>query len=81
MAARAFGRPSLGFTYCVRRLIEVINGPPGQLYLVFEFIEKDLKKYMDKVEGPLDMMLVKVGSPALSASWRCTSSTQTRQSM
>ncbi len=47
----------------VHRLIEVINEPPGQLYLIFEFIDKDLKKYIDKVEGPLPMPLVKVRVP------------------
>lgn len=31
----------------------------GKLYLVFEFLDKDLKKYMDTTQGPLDGMLVK----------------------
>ena len=52
--------PACRHTCCLCRLIEVINEPPGQLYLIFEFIDKDLKKYLDKVEGPLDMSLVKV---------------------
>ena len=32
----------------------------GRLYLVFEFVDKDLKKYMDSVPNTLDPMLVKV---------------------
>lgn len=31
----------------------------GRLYLVFEWLDKDLKKYMDAVPGPMDMKLVK----------------------
>jgi serine/threonine protein kinase len=31
----------------------------GKLYLVFEFLDKDLKKYMDTTSGPLDTQLVK----------------------
>jgi cyclin-dependent kinase 1 len=31
----------------------------GKLYLVFEFLDKDLKKYMESVSGLLDLMLVK----------------------
>ena len=31
----------------------------GKLYLVFEFLEKDLKKYMDHTHGYLEPMLVK----------------------
>ncbi len=49
--------------WCVRvcrcRLIEVINDP-SSLYLVFEWVDKDLKKYMDKVEGPMPLPLIKV---------------------
>lgn len=30
-----------------------------KLYLVFEFLDQDLKKYMDSVGGPLDRMLIK----------------------
>jgi len=30
-----------------------------RLYLVFEFMDKDLKKYMDSVEGPLDHDIIK----------------------
>ena len=32
----------------------------GKLYLVFEFVDKDLKKYMEAVKGPLDPELVRV---------------------
>ena len=31
----------------------------GRLYLVFEFLDKDLKRYLDSVDGMLDPMLVK----------------------
>mmetsp|Transcript_1925 Transcript_1925/g.3051 ORF Transcript_1925/g.3051 Transcript_1925/m.3051 type:complete len:294 (+) Transcript_1925:61-942(+) len=31
----------------------------GRLYLVFEFVDKDLKKYMEAVSGPLDPELIK----------------------
>lgn len=31
----------------------------GKLYLVFEFLDKDLKKYMDTTSGPLNPQLVK----------------------
>jgi len=31
----------------------------GRLYLVFEFVDKDLKKYMDHCEGPLSPQLIK----------------------
>ena len=31
----------------------------GRLYLVFEFVDKDLKKYMDACEGPLSPELIK----------------------
>lgn len=32
----------------------------SKLYLVFEFMQMDLKKYIDTVNGDLDPMLVKV---------------------
>lgn len=31
----------------------------GRLYLIFEFLDKDLKRFLDSNEGPLDSMLVK----------------------
>jgi hypothetical protein len=31
-----------------------------KLYLVFEFLDQDLKNYMDKVGGPLPANIVKV---------------------
>lgn len=39
-------------------LKDVIN-EPGELNLIFEWVDRDLKKYMDKTEGPLAPMLVK----------------------
>jgi hypothetical protein len=32
----------------------------GRLYLVFEFVDKDLKKYFEATEGPLPPQLIKV---------------------
>lgn len=32
----------------------------GKLYLIFEFVDRDLKKYMEATQGMLDPMLVKV---------------------
>ena len=31
----------------------------GRLYLVFEFVDKDLKKYFEATDGPLDPQLIK----------------------
>ena len=31
----------------------------GRLYLIFEFLDKDLKRFLDSNEGPLDRMLIK----------------------
>jgi serine/threonine protein kinase len=39
----------------------------GTLYLVFEFLQKDLKKYMDSVPNTLDPMLVKVSASCTGA--------------
>jgi hypothetical protein len=41
------------------RLNDVIHSE-GKLYLVFEFVDMDLKKYMDSVPGALDPELIKV---------------------
>ena len=41
-----------------------------RLYLVFEFMHMDLKKYIDTVHGDLDLMLVKVCSLWLIKSFR-----------
>ena len=41
-----------------RRLLEVIHAE-NKLFLVFEFLEKDLKKYMDSQPGGIDLMLIK----------------------
>ena len=40
------------------KLIEIINGDK-KLYLVFEFMDHDLKKYLDLNGGPLPTKLVK----------------------
>jgi cyclin-dependent kinase 1 len=32
----------------------------GRLYLVFEFVDKDLKKYFEACDGPLSASLIKV---------------------
>ena len=32
----------------------------GKLYLVFEYLLMDLKKYMDTTNGPIDKQLIKV---------------------
>jgi len=40
------------------RLLEVIHAE-NKLFLVFEFLEKDLKKYMDSQPGGIDLMLIK----------------------
>jgi hypothetical protein len=44
------------------RLSDVIHSE-GKLYLVFEFVDMDLKKYMDSVKGALDPELIKVVHP------------------
>lgn len=41
------------------RLQDVIHSD-SKLYLVFEFLLMDLKKYIDTVEGPIDRPLIKV---------------------
>jgi hypothetical protein len=41
------------------RLIEYIFNE-GKLYLVFEYVDKDLKKYMVATDGPLKPALIKV---------------------
>ena len=39
-------------------LLDVVHSE-AKLYLVFEYLDQDLKKYMDSVDGPLSGMLVK----------------------
>ena len=41
------------------RLLDCIQSSE-KLYLVFEFVDKDLKKYMDSLSEPLEMPLIKV---------------------
>jgi len=41
------------------RLNDVVQSE-GRLYLVFEFVDKDLKKYFEACEGMLSPQLIKV---------------------
>lgn len=41
------------------QLFDVVDGD-NHLYLVFEFLQQDLKKLLDSVKGGLDQALVKV---------------------
>ena len=41
------------------RLCDVVQSE-GRLYLVFEFVDKDLKKYFEACDGPLSASLIKV---------------------
>lgn len=41
------------------RLLDVLHSE-NKLYLVFEFLDQDLKRYMDDVNEPIDTLLVKV---------------------
>jgi hypothetical protein len=43
----------------VYRLNDVIQSE-GRLYLVFEFVDKDLKKYFEATDGALPAELIKV---------------------
>ena len=42
--------------------LEDILHQENRIYLVFEFMAMDLKKYMDTVQGPLRPMIVKVNT-------------------
>lgn len=42
--------------------LENVVMEPGRLYLVFELVDTDLKKYMDSSSEPLDPSLIKVAS-------------------
>ena len=44
------------------RLNDVVQSE-GRLYLVFEFLDKDLKKYFEACEGPLPPQLIKATFP------------------
>lgn len=46
--------------------LEEVLYQDNRLYLVFEFMQMDLKKYMDSVKGNLDPILVKVNCLILS---------------
>ena len=50
---------------CLCRLNDVIHSE-GRLYLVFEFVDMDLKKYMESIHGSLDPELIRVSSSILS---------------
>lgn len=39
-------------------LLDVLHSP-NKLYLVFEFLDQDLKRYMDSIKGPIDSLLIK----------------------
>jgi serine/threonine protein kinase len=41
------------------QLLNVIQ-ENSRLFLVFEFVDQDLKKYMDTTPGPLPLALIKV---------------------
>ncbi len=41
------------------RLNDVVQSE-GRLFLVFEFIDRDLKKFFEATEGPLPPSLIKV---------------------
>lgn len=45
--------------HTVVRLCDVVQSE-GRLYLVFEFVDKDLKKYFEACDGPLSASLIKV---------------------
>ena len=45
--------------------LEDILHEGSRLYLVFEYMHMDLKKYMDSLKGKLDPMLVKVKERSL----------------
>ena len=67
----AFPRERAQLSLCFRRLKDVDNSD-GKLYLVFEWVDKDLKKYMDSVSGGMTMPLVKVcGGQTLFRTRRC----------
>lgn len=44
--------------FCCR--LKDVEHSEGKLYLVFEWLDKDLKKYMDSVKGALNKQLIKV---------------------
>ncbi len=44
--------------FCINRLNDVVQSE-GRLYLVFEFVDRDLKKYFEACEGPLSSQLIK----------------------
>ena len=58
----------LEFSYRLEDILHEESNQEGsritnpRLYLVFEFMHMDLKKYIDTVHGDLDLMLVKVCS-------------------
>ena len=59
-------------------LIDVIN-ENGKLYLVFEFLNRDLKRFMNSINGLLPPELVKVKNPQKSQSILELSFLQTNQ--
>ena len=61
------------------RLLDAIK-EPGKLYLIFELMENDLKKYMDSCAEPLEPALVQVWFPLVSTALYCNSSYHFRAS-
>lgn len=53
------------FVLVLSRLNEVIHSN-GRLYLVFEWLQKDLKRYMDSANGSLDLKRAKVSEVRFS---------------
>lgn len=53
--------------FCLHCSLEDILHQDSKLYLVFEFMQMDLKKYIDTVNGDLDPMLVKVTASLTSS--------------
>lgn len=46
--------------FCLKTVLQDCVQSEGKLYLIFEFVDRDLKKYMEATQGMLDPMLVKV---------------------
>jgi cyclin-dependent kinase len=54
--------PLHGLTHALR-LLDIIHSPDNKLYLVFEFLDVDLKRYMDDSIGrhrPLSRQIIRV---------------------
>lgn len=60
---------TVGIALLPRRLKEVVYSE-RQLYLVFEWIDKDLKKYMDAVPTGLEPGLIKASQTVVHSCWQ-----------